>query len=117
MYAHMELIFFFLVVDLLPLGLFLWLFRHLPQKEQLAALSPLLLQLAVLLVCGIFDGESLLFAFGFGLFIPYLFLNAITLSGAFSAALCYRRQCTSNAMVLICCNFFFLLMGTALLMQ
>ena len=109
MYAHMELIFFFLVVDLLPLGLFLWLFRHLPPKEQLAALSPLLLQLAVLLVCGIFAGESLLIAFAFGLFIPYLFLNAI--------ALCYRRQCTSNAMVLICCNFFFLFMGTAFLMQ
>ena len=105
----MELILFFLVVDLLPLGLFLWLFRHLPPKEQLAALSPLLLQLAVLLVCGIFAGESLLIAFAFGLFIPYLFLNAITLSGAFSAALCYRRQCTSN--------FFFLFMGTAFLMQ
>lgn len=117
MYAHMELILFFLVVDLLPLGLFLWLFRYLPPKEQLAALSPLLLQLAVLLVCGIFAGESLLIAFAFGLFIPYLFLNAITLSGAFSAALCYRRQCTSNAMVLICCNFFFLFMGTAFLMQ
>ena len=70
MYTHMELIYFFLVVDLLPLGLFLWLFRHLPPKEQLAALSPLLLQLAVLLVCGIFDGESLLFAFGFGLSYP-----------------------------------------------
>ena len=32
MYAHMELIYFFLVVDLLPLGLFLWIFRHLPPK-------------------------------------------------------------------------------------
>ena len=105
---------FFLLIDFFPLFIFLWFFHHLTTKEQLVSLSPVLFQLIVLFVAALLSGDDLLVAFAFGLGIPFLLLNIITLAGAFSAAYCYRQGWKSSATVVVCTTFAFMLMSAVL---
>lgn len=110
----MAVLLFFLLINFFPLFIFLWFFHHLTTKEQLVSLSPVLFQLIVLFVAALLSGDDLLVAFAFGLGIPFLLLNIITLAGAFSAAYCYRRGWKSSAKVVVCTTFAFMLMSAAL---
>ena len=113
-HSRMAIPLFFLLIDFFPLFIFLWFFHHLTTKEQLVSLSPVLFQLIVLSIAALLSGDDLLVAFAFGLGIPFLLLNIITLAGAFSAAYCYRWGWKSSAKVVVCATFAFMLMSAVL---